>query len=579
MPGTKILNVQKNDSFTEVFDAFAETQAKEVIFILPKGSVFARDNAHLAAIKNEAEKSGKTISVMSSDPIIVELASINDVAMLQSPAPRKRAQPIIEPSEPVVAELALAKNRPAAIPVEEDQGKKIKDIVGARDEHDLAVEGSDAQEESIEISRTPLIPAEPPKPLNQDVQNTQNKSQIGIADIEKLWEEEEKRQNPDASFVNDKPKKKFFGSVSKKFIFIPLVVAVAVLAVILYATLGSAKIIVKPLTQEIDFNIKGKASTQIQEVQSEFNNIPAQQFIVEKSASGTFPTSSEKEVAQKASGKITIYSTSASSQPLIATTRFAADDGKIFRISETITVPASGSVEVIVYANKPGDEYNIGPTKFVIPGLEGTPKYDQFYAISTVPMGGGRVGVAKVVSEQDYLNAKDKLTAEAKEMLESALTDQLSGLKTFDTHKVVVNTPVVNAKVGEAADTLEMTVSASATVIAFRDTDMYSLIQAYLDKTGNIELIENGLDIAYLPGSSETGSGSFQFEAQVKGRAASKIDMGKIKTDVKGKNESEIRTYFDNLEGIVSARILLSPFWVRRVPDDLDKIEITIDIS
>ena len=210
MPGTKILNVQKNDSFTEVFDAFAETQAKEVIFILPKGSVFARDNAHLAAIKNEAEKSGKTISVMSSDPIIVELASINDVAMLQSPAPRKRAQPIIEPSEPVVAELALARNKPVAIPIEEDQGKKIKDIVGARDEHDLAVEGSDAQEESIEISRTPLIPAEPPKPLNQDVQNTQNKSQIGIADIEKLWEEEEKRQNPDASFVNDKPKKKFF---------------------------------------------------------------------------------------------------------------------------------------------------------------------------------------------------------------------------------------------------------------------------------------------------------------------------------------------------------------------------------
>ncbi len=73
-------------------------------------------------------------------------------------------------------------------------------------------------------------------------------------------------------------------------------------------------------------------------------------------------------------------------------TRFLALDGKIFRLTKGITVPGAkivegkiipSSIEAAVIADQPGEAYNIGPvSRFSIPGLKGTPKYEAFYAES-----------------------------------------------------------------------------------------------------------------------------------------------------------------------------------------------------
>ena len=44
-----------------------------------------------------------------------------------------------------------------------------------------------------------------------------------------------------------------------------------------------------------------------------------------------------------------------------------------------------------------------------------------------------------------------------------------------------------------------------------------------------------------------------------------------------GKNENEIRDYIKGVEGISSARVVLTPFWVWRVPKDLGRIEIKFE--
>jgi len=58
----------------------------------------------------------------------------------------------------------------------------------------------------------------------------------------------------------------------------------------------------------------------------------------------------------------------------VANTRFADPNGKIFRISKAITVPAKGTLVVTLTADQAGASYNIGPSTFSIPGLSAANK-------------------------------------------------------------------------------------------------------------------------------------------------------------------------------------------------------------
>ena len=105
MAGTKIINIQKNDTFDEVLVALTSTDASEIIMIFPKGSVFSKESAYITALKNEADQGDKTLSIMTSDPIIARLATSNDIELLSQPQKR----------DPVdsVARLASVPRRPA----------------------------------------------------------------------------------------------------------------------------------------------------------------------------------------------------------------------------------------------------------------------------------------------------------------------------------------------------------------------------------------------------------------------------------------------------------------------------------
>lgn len=141
-----------------------------------------------------------------------------------------------------------------------------------------------------------------------------------------------------------------------------------------------------------------------------------------------------KEIEKRASGKIRVFNDySSAGQRLIARTRFETPDGKIFRITDAVTVPGRtkksgenvpGSIEVVVFAEEAGEEYNTGFSDFTIPGLKGTPMFDGFYARSVTEMSGGFSGLVNVVDE-DALE-------EARKRIEEELTNQLVGTEVAD---------------------------------------------------------------------------------------------------------------------------------------------------
>ena len=617
MPATKIINVSKSDDFEEVFDLFKNADVEDVILIFPKGSRFAKQEQYFEAIREEADSSGKSVSIMSADPMVAQFASKYGFDVLEkrsphtqglnvgaSPAEPKRQQPIIDEEPEILApspetahsELVEPNYSVLATPVADFPESEFADLepeavlIATADKNEQEEPGAGRTIKDIlpaRFDRSLKIKEERERTFDIDIQRRAEQEEMQRGDIAKIWAGEKSRL---AKRVED-PRFLFEKSGQKKAGFFrraPLILAIGavlVLVFILYLTLGSARIIISPAKQKLDFKLTISASSTATVVNFNFNQIPGQQFREQKKETDTFSVTGQKDVIQKAGGMITIFNKGITAQRLVATTRFKSPDGLIFRIPQTINVPAGvktgavvtpGSVMSAVYADRPGAEYNIGPTQFTIPGFEGTPKFNDFYATSDKPMAGGIIGPAKVVTEKDFTTAQEELASKIKSEILKSLKGRGGELKILDAIAIKLDTPEINAKVGEAAENLKMSIQGSADTIAFRESDVIELIKNFVSQKNSMELLLKNLAISYInlqPGTDKT---SLSFDAQVSGWAAAKVDTDTIKNDVRGMSEDSIRSYLKGVKEIESTRILLSPFWVRSIPKDAGKIKIDI---
>lgn len=133
----------------------------------------------------------------------------------------------------------------------------------------------------------------------------------------------------------------------------------------------------------------------------------------------------------KANGKIIVYNNfSAAPQRLIINTRFESEKGLIYKIPESIIVPGfksvggkriPGSVETKVFADEPGDKYNMKVSDlkgdFKIPGFKGDKRYDYFYARLKTDITGGASGLIKKVPAKILDDARNELRANIKSEL------------------------------------------------------------------------------------------------------------------------------------------------------------------
>lgn len=144
---------------------------------------------------------------------------------------------------------------------------------------------------------------------------------------------------------------------------------------------------------------------------------------------------------------------------------------------------------------------------------------------------------------------------------------------------VKIEATVPNAKVGEAADELILSVKGSAEIIAFRESDVVELIGNHVSQSGTVELIVDSLKLEYADPEISSDGKSMIFNVKFNGKAAAKISQDKVIVDISGMKEDTIQVYFKNSKEIESARIVISPFWAARIPRDKDRIKIELDLT
>lgn len=182
---------------------------------------------------------------------------------------------------------------------------------------------------------------------------------------------------------------------------------------------------------------------------------------------------------EKARGIIRVYNAySTHPQVLIATTRFVSADGKLFRTPKRVVIPGGryekgklipGFIDIEVVADQPGEEYNIGPTTFSIPGLAGTAKYTAFYGKSFQPMKGG-----KIVKESMIFKKED-----LENFVKAYLKKQISEKEEIDQENINIKYRLEDQDFDEGKILFELEISAKI----FKKIDLEDIKEKFFDKT------------------------------------------------------------------------------------------------
>ncbi len=370
------------------------------------------------------------------------------------------------------------------------------------------------------------------------------------------------------------------------FIFISFVAVSLAMAFMLPR--ADINVILKKEVAAYDFEfIADKSLSKIDAVN---NKIPAEKIEIASEESGNYPATGKKHVQKKASGEITVFNEySSSPQRIVSTTRFLSKtDGKLFRVKEAVTIPGfsrvegvdvPGQVTIKVYADKIGEEYNIGSDSFHLPGLQGSPKYTSIYARSVRSMSGGMDKEVTYFSQSDHITAEEKLVKLAKEKNEKDLLNKISenDLLLEDTKKEEKLEVSADIAVGDIADSFQMSVKSEISVFLIARTDLDKIINEKINSRldTNKKLLDNSRN--YEVGEITINEDErIVIPIHINQGLIVKVDIEKLKKDIAGKNEAELKSYFSNMSGIKSTDVNLWPFWVKSIPSSYEKINIGI---
>jgi hypothetical protein len=234
---------------------------------------------------------------------------------------------------------------------------------------------------------------------------------------------------------------------------------------------------------------------------------------------------------------------------------------------------------VDVIADKPGDDYNLVPGKWVIVAFQekgDTERAEKIYGVSTEPMTGGASGPSKVVTQADYDEALARAQEEASAKLKQSFDAQAAGMRVLEEATVTWAPVEASARPDDAAASVSVTMEGSLKTVAFRQSDLEQLVAEVVLAKERLVVVPDQLEMAFSDVAFKEDLGTLSFSVTVTGPGYEPLDTEAITADIKGMNGVQIREYFATADGVESATVELSPFWVRKVPKKDARITVEI---
>lgn len=521
----KKISVNKSDEVSIIVEKIIDAQDTEVVLSIPRFSHLGESLSNFHLLKREAEALEKKIIIESVDDHIVELAEMSGLTAVNP---------------------FFAKNK-----------RQFADII-----------------------RT-----------NKPAKASKNKNPIDeeFAALENNLEEEPIKRKPARKFPKLSLPKISFPELNSQFLTVSGGIVIAgILFFLGVKILPRAKVIIAAQTQNWEYNdaiITDKsASSDIARM-----IMPNQVFSQKKNAQLKFPATGKKPIQKKAAGVMTVYNSySSDPQPLVEQTRFMSPDGKIYRLAKNIIVPAAkiiegkivpSNIDADVVSDAAGADYNIGPVKlFTIPGFKGSPKYQAFYGESKGNMSGGFIGEVAYPTDSDIKSAKEKAESILESGLVTAFLAQIP--KEFKVLDGAKKYKILEEKADQEADkdgNFGIFAESQMTVIGFKEEDLKILLGKRAKRDNGEDFDIRSSELSYGLARADFDKGILSFPVNFKAVLAKHIDAEDLKKKIAGKSELELKTMVFGLSGLKSATISLWPFWVKSVPNSIDKISVIVE--
>ncbi|MDD4989937.1 MAG: hypothetical protein PHW31_01350 [Candidatus Pacebacteria bacterium] len=397
-----------------------------------------------------------------------------------------------------------------------------------------------------------------------------------------------------------KKRKKTSAFLAKKIFKIPAIVggAIVIVGVAFLVLSVNAKLVlkVKPVLEPIKMEEEIQVSPGQKEVDFEKMIMPGQLIETEAEKWETFQSTGKETEQVGASGTIFVYNSINPPMPLVLkeSTRFlSSKDGKIFKAKSKVSLPpatlSNGKLtpsvtEVPVVAQQQGEEYNIAPAKFSVPGLAGTALYYSIWGESKQKIEGGSQKEVTKITQADFERAQGSLAKTLKEMALTSLQKQVGEELVLEADSVAFEEPDFSCsqQVGAELPAFNCYSKIKAKALIFKKSDLDGMAKNFISSvlSSNKKLYQNSLMTSVIPKGAMAESNTIVLNLKIEAKLYSEIDQQGLIGSVAGKGQKEIKDLVaNNYLQIETVELKFWPFWVKKAPKDIDKIKLEMAFS
>lgn len=351
--------------------------------------------------------------------------------------------------------------------------------------------------------------------------------------------------------------------------------------------IGGAEVTVYPKHRELNVN----ASFEAMKTPSS-GELPYEIMTLEAEGERQVTVSGEEQVTTQAVGTIFIYNIGQKdSLRLVTNTRFESPDGLLFKIKDSAVVPGytvdesgnkiAGVTTAEVYSDQAGEKYNIGTSKFTIPGFKDEPEYETVYAESTTDFTGGYDGTKFVINEEELQKAQQELRTELRNSLQGRIVEEKpAGFVLFADAATFAYVSLPSVAYGENLATIKEKVVLNIPLFKEEDFARYIAQASIPGYEGDSVRINNYDTFTFGYTGSTTNSTdinnnvAISFNLSGKPQIVWTFDNQQLKKDLLDKSKTALTSVLSGYPAIEKASAALRPVWKTKFPSKLSELTI-----
>lgn len=346
-----------------------------------------------------------------------------------------------------------------------------------------------------------------------------------------------------------------------------VVIGILFVLLISYLFLPKAhvKIFVEPQVLEQDTEVT--ADPKVKEVLEDKKIIPGQIVETEVSGSGKGQASGKKEIGDPAKGTVVIYNKTFDSRTLSKGTLVSSSNGLKFTLDVSVNVASQSATDTGITFGKANARVTaqiVGADGNLPSGSEltvGNLSSSQVSAKAEGNFSGGTSKQATVVSEADQSRLLAQVAAQLRQQAQQKLQESLKDKKILqEALSEEVLKKSFSKNINDQATDFSLSLTAKFKGTAFEDKDLKLIISKLVSTNVpegfelNLSETETQADVSKLE-----KDGKLIFLARFRAKLIPKLDLEKIKGQIKGKTPSQIAQILKKQEHILGSEVIINP--------------------